>query len=226
MGNWRIKTKVNLFIYLKHNLITMQVLKFILIGLAVLIALLLVVQLFMARATNRIEKYDYVVLKDYSKFEIRKYAPAKFSYVKLASNSYRQSSGSGFGLLASYIFGNNKKNEKIAMTSPVSMEMSDSIVMKFMIPSKYEIDDLPKPNDSRVQFISEPEKYVAAIRFGGWASDRKIAKYEQKLTEMLEKEGIQYKNEISYLGYNPPYEFFFRRNEVIVEVDPESIEIP
>jgi hypothetical protein len=204
----------------------MQTIRFLLIGLLVLGALLLAVQLFMSRSTNRIERYDYEVLKDFNNFEIRKYAPAKFSYVTMASNSYKQSSSNGFRLLASYIFGNNKESEKIAMTSPVAMEMADSITMKFMIPSKYKLEDLPLPNDTRVQFRSEPEKYIAAIRFGGWANDKKIERISSKLSDLLKKEGIEQVGNFNYLGYNPPFELFFRRNEIIVEIDPTSLQTP
>lgn len=200
--------------------------KIIVIGFLVLVALLFTVQLVMSFSTARIEKYEFETIKKVDKFEIRKYSPARFSYVQLSTNSYKQSSGKGFRLLASYIFGNNKENAKIAMTSPVAMEMSDSVVMKFMVPSTYNTKPLPEPNDSRIQFISEPEKFVAAVRFGGWANDRKIQKYSQKLNAFLEKEGIEKKGSFSYLGYNPPYEIFFRRNEVIVEIDGSFVKNP
>ena len=55
-------------------------------------------------------------------------------------------------MLAGYIFGGNETNQKIAMTSPVSMSMNDSTEMKFMIPSNYELEDLPKPNNENIKF--------------------------------------------------------------------------
>ena len=87
-----------------------------------------------------------------------------------------------------------------------------------MVPSGYKMEDLPKPADSSVKFVEEPEKTVAAIRFGGWSTDEKIQKYSQQLLELLDSNNIQHADTYSYLGYNPPYEVVNRRNEIIVEV--------
>jgi hypothetical protein len=169
-------------------------------------------------SSSDIEQYPYEVVKKYDDFEIRKYESRKFAYVEMPSDSYKRSSNNGFRMLAGYIFGGNEENQKIAMTSPVKMDMEDSVTMMFMVPDKYEIDDLPTPNNQKVRFKTEPEKVVAAISFGGWANDQKIEKYSQKLASLLDKNGIKHANTFSYLGYNPPYEIFNRRNEIIVEV--------
>ena len=43
--------------------------------------------------------------------------------------------------------------EKIAMTSPVNMKQdNESFEMSFMMPSKYNIEDLPEPVDPRIKF--------------------------------------------------------------------------
>jgi hypothetical protein len=36
---------------------------------------------------------------------------------------------------------------------------------------------------------------------------------------LLDINQIKYTNNFSLLGYNPPYELFFRKNEIIVELD-------
>lgn len=193
------------------------------ITLTSLVIIFFISQAFMARSTSKIESLKYEVLKQYDEFEIRKYEAANFSYVKMNANSYKESSGKGFRTLAGYIFGGNEENKKIAMTSPVEMELEDSITMKFMIPSNINPEDLPKPNNKNVKFITENEKVVAAIRFGGWASDSKIEKYKTQLIKLLSAEGIEHKNKFSYFGYNPPYEVINRRNEIIVELDQSII---
>jgi hypothetical protein len=38
----------------------------------------------------------------------------------------------------------------------------------------------------------------------------------------LDAEGIKYTNRFYYLGYNPPFEVFNRKNEVIVELQSEN----
>ena len=177
------------------------------------------IQLFSLKSQKNIETYSYVVNKKYDQFEIRSYKATLFTSVKLSTKKYKEASSKGFSILAGYIFGNNNRNEKIAMTSPVSMSLKDSTTMMFMVPKKYKKETLPQPNLSNIKFKEEPAKTVAAINFNGWASDKKIKKYKQKLKEALDKEGILYKNRFQFLGYNAPYEVFNRKNEIIVELE-------
>ena len=176
------------------------------------------IQLFSLKSQKNIETYSYVVNKKYDQFEIRSYKATLFTSVKLSTKKYKEASSKGFSILAGYIFGNNNRNEKIAMTSPVSMSLKDSTTMMFMVPKKYKKETLPQPNLSNIKFKEEPAKTVAAINFNGWANDKKIKKYKQKLKDALDKEGILYKNRFQFLGYNAPYEVFNRKNEIIVEL--------
>ena len=177
------------------------------------------IQLFSLKSQKNIETYPYVVNKKYDQFEIRSYKATLFTSVKLSTKKYKEASSKGFSILAGYIFGNNNRNEKIEMTSPVSMSLKDSTTMMFMVPKKYKKETLPQPNLSNIKFKEEPAKTVAAINFNGWANDKKIKKYKQKLKDALDKEGILYKNRFQFLGYNAPYEVFNRKNEIIVELE-------
>ena len=176
------------------------------------------VQLYLINGQRNIERYPYVVKKKYKRFEIRSYETTLFTSVKLSTKGYKNSSSKGFSILAGYIFGNNERNEKIAMTSPVSMSLEDSMTMMFMVPKKFNKDMLPKPNQSSIEFKEEPAKIMAAISFSGWANDTKIEKYKQHLKAALDAEGIKYSNKFYFFGYNAPYEVFNRNNEVIVEL--------
>ena len=111
------------------------------------------------------------------------------------------------------------------MTSPVSMSLDDSVTMMFMVPKNFNKETLPRPNKTQIKFREEPVKTVAAIRFSGWANDEKIEAHKQKLIAKLEEKGITYSNKFYFLGYNPPYEFFNRKNEIIVELQKDEIEI-
>jgi hypothetical protein len=179
---------------------------------------MLITQSYVSRSSKLTEQHAYEVIKVFKQFEVRKYEAALFSSVKMASNSYKETSSWGFRVLAGYIFGDNKRNEKIAMTSPVVMELGDSTKMLFKVPSSYTLNELPQPNNSIINFEKKDEKVMAAIRFDGWASDEKIKKHTALLKEALAKEKINHKNSFSYLGYNPPYEVFNRRNEIVVEL--------
>ncbi|CAM4021226.1 SOUL family heme-binding protein [Flavobacterium weaverense] len=180
------------------------------------------VQIFAISGQQNIETYSYKVVKKYSNFEVRNYEATLFTAVKMSGNKYKESSSKGFSVLAGYIFGGNKEKEKIAMTSPVAMSLGDSTTMMFMVPKKFKKETLPQPNESQIEFRDEPAKTVAAITFGGWADDQKIAINKQKLIEALEVEGIKYTNRFYFLGYNPPFEVFNRKNEIIVELEKST----
>ena len=193
--------------------------KILLISLGVIVVAFIIVQLYAMNEQKNIESYPYVVNKKYDTFEIRNYEATLFSSVKLSTKDYKEASSKGFSILAGYIFGGNEKNEKIAMTSPVAMSLEDSMKVMFMVPKKFKKETLPHPNQSQIEFREEPAKTVAAITFGGWANDEKIAKYKEKLKAALDAEGIKYTNRFYFLGYNPPFEVINRKNEVIVELE-------
>jgi hypothetical protein len=193
----------------------MKTFLYISIGLTVVF---IVSQAFISGSMSKIEKYKYTVLKEFDDFEVRQYEAAMFSSVKMNAKTYEETSSSGFRVLAGYIFGGNEKNEKIAMTSPVVMEMGDTTKMSFMVPSNLKENELPKPNNGRIYFEKQAPKVMAAIRFGGWANDDRIEKYKQKLSLELEKQGLKHTGKFNYLGYNPPYALIARRNEVVVEL--------
>lgn len=192
--------------------------KTVFIVLGVIFLAFIIVQLFAMSGQKNIETYPYVVTKKYSTFEIRRYEASLFTTVKLPMKAYKEASSKGFSILASYIFGGNERNEKIAMTSPVVMSLEDSMTMMFMLPKENKKETLPQPNQPQIEFREEPAKTVAAITFGGWANDEKIEKYKAQLQAALEAEGIPYTNRFYFLGYNPPYEVLNRKNEVMVEL--------
>jgi hypothetical protein len=198
--------------------------KIVLILLGLVLITFVTIQLFAKKGQRNIETYPYIVNKKYGTFEIRRYEATLFTSVKISSKKYKDASSKGFSILAGYIFGNNDRNEKISMTSPVSMSLEDSMTMMFMVPKKFKKETLPQPNQSQIEFNEEPAKTVAAINFDGWANDAKIEKYKQKLKSALDAEGITYTSRFYFLGYNPPYEVFNRKNEVIVELQNKTIE--
>ena len=81
--------------------------------------------------------------------------------------------------------------------------------------------DLPTPNDANIKFKEESSKKVAVISFGGWANSEKIQEYKNKLVLALKGKGIPHTTNFYFLGYNPPFEVFNRRNEVVVELHQE-----
>jgi hypothetical protein len=93
--------------------------------------------------------------------------------------------------------------------------------MSFVMPAKYNKDNLPQPNNADVTIMTAPDEYVAAITFGGFASQEAIMKQTGILENALKENNISYFGHFRYLGYNPPYQLFGRRNEVIVSVNQD-----
>ena len=192
--------------------------KIILSIFGIILILFVISQLFFLNSQRNIETYAFTIIDSYETIEIRQYEASLFTSVQMPSNNYRKTSSKGFSVLAGYIFGGNDKEEKIAMTSPVTMSLKDSTTMLFLVPKKYTRDNLPVPNDSSIEFKDIPEKKVAAISFGGWANDLKIAAFKKNLITALNSKGIEYTDNFYFLGYNAPMEVFNRKNEIIVEL--------
>ena len=100
--------------------------KILLIILGVLASAFVAIQIFALNSQKNIETYPYAVIKKYKNFETRAYEATLFTSVKLSESDFKKASSKGFSILAGYIFGGNDRNEKIAMTSPVSMSLEDS----------------------------------------------------------------------------------------------------
>ena len=192
--------------------------KTFLIIIGALLFLFLGAQIYFYKSSSNIEGYQYDVLTSYEGFEIRKYEASLFTAVKLDTDKYKQASGKGFSILGGHIFGKNGRQERMSMTSPVAMTLEDKMTMSFLVPQGFTKKNLPKPNNINIKFLEVPEKKMAAITFSGWASDAKIKKYKELLIKLLDKNNIKYTTNFSVLGYNPPYELFFRRNEIVVEL--------
>jgi len=194
--------------------------KMFIIILAVVILLTLLLQSFIIMSTNKTEEQKYSIIQKYKDFEIRFYPSATIATINSNAKTYRDLSSPGFRKLAGYIFGGNEANTKISMTSPVQMDINDSVsTISFVMPSAYKKENLPKPNDPNVQIKNTADEYVAVIRFGGYASDEDLKFYSEKLQNLLKENGITSVGNYRFLGYNPPFQFIGRRNEIIVSVE-------
>ena len=194
--------------------------KAFIIILVLIITIIFLFQFYMFRLTNKTEEQKYTVVHKEKDFEIRFYPATTLATVSSDAKTYRELSGPGFRRLAGYIFGGNESETKISMTSPVHMDINDTVsTMSFVMPSAYHAENLPKPGDPGIILNRTADEYVAAIRFGGFATDDDLKKYSKKLQDLLKGNGITAYGHYRYLGYNPPFQFIDRRNEIIISVD-------
>jgi hypothetical protein len=192
----------------------------ILLSIVLIIGVIIgVFQLFISMRTSKTETQQYRIIRKEKNIEIRYYPSVILAKISSRSKTYRELGYTGFGQLAKYIFGGNEKNEKIAMTSPVHMDIGDSnSTMSFVMPAHFNSTQLPKPDNSKIIIETSKPEFVAAITFKGFATDAIIKKQINSLKKVLGEEHLSYYGHFRYLGYDPPYQLFGRRNEMIVSL--------
>jgi hypothetical protein len=166
-----------------------------------------------------LEEPKYELVSTHENFEIRLYEEVIQARVtrKIVE---RLTPTNNFRIIAGYIFGNNKSNEKISMTAPVEM-WNDNLTMNmaFTMPSKYALKELPEPNDSLVEIMKVPERLIAVMKFSGFYGSKKVNKLAQRLEKLLIKENFQPHGNHILAVYDPPTKLpFFRRNEILIPI--------
>ena len=186
--------------------------------LSVTLVLLVLSQFFMAYQSNKIETPKYTVLKSYDDFELRQYGSMILAQTVMQSASYENTSRQGFRTVASYIFGGNSENKKIAMTAPVIMEMGDDTKMSFVMPKEHSMESLPEPSSKDVELLKVSPKKYAVVTFPGYANNKKIEKHAKKLLTSVKSEGLETVGNVQFMGYNAPWQVIGRKNEIAVEI--------
>ena len=169
-----------------------------------------------------IETPEYKTISKHEGFEVRRYSDMVIATTKIQAD-YKNSTSSGFRRIASYIFGGNDKEMKIAMTAPVIADCPSeglkSYNISFVMPKEHSMKDLPKANISEVSIQKESLGEVAVLSFGGWASESRSTGYQKKLSELLTKNKIEKKGGFMIAQYNSPWTLPpFRKNEVMVRI--------
>jgi len=194
--------------------------KISLIILGSFLTLFILFQIYLAMASEKSETQPYTVIKVEKEYEVRYYPATTMAMITSSARTYKELGSSGFTQLARYISGGNQEKKQIAMTSPVHMDVGESVsTMAFVMPANYNKENLPVPNNSDLTIKTVPEEYVAAIRFGGFASSEDIKKNTELLENALKANHLSFHGHFRFLGYDPPYKFFARRNEIIVSVN-------
>ncbi len=95
----------------------------------------------------------------------------------------------------------------------------DDWAVRFIMPARYGLEQLPAPAGSDVRLSEVPPRRVAAIRFSGRASDELIASQEEALRAWLAARGLTAAAPAIYAFYNDPFTpGFLRRNEVLIDL--------
>ena len=171
--------------------------------------------------TLGIEEPSYRVLEEREGYEIRRYAP-RLEVEARVRGGYEESLGRGFRVLFRYISGENQGSEKIAMTAPVLHrdEEHGEGVVAFVLPSRFRRQDAPLPREADVRIVQVEEHTAAALRFSGYATERRTAQKRSELMARVRQDGLRIAGPARLAQHNPPWTPpFLRRNEILLPVE-------
>jgi hypothetical protein len=182
---------------------------------------------------SNVEHPKYKVSDRSGDIEIRDYAPMIVAEAEVKCER-REAIRKGFRIIADYIFGNNTAAQKVPMTAPVTQQGSEKIAMtapvtrqgggdtwrvRFIMPSRYTMETLPKPNNPAIELKEIPERRFVVIRFSGMAGEESLERHNKELDDFLSAKGLIPLSRPTYAFYNPPWTLpFLRRNEVLIEI--------
>jgi len=184
------------------------------------------------------EEAKYNVVKKDGRFEIRDYAPHILAET-VVDGDMEEAGSIAFRRLFRYISGDNKSQEKVAMTAPVSQEpRGEKIEMtapvgqlgtqgkwtvSFMMPASYTLATLPQPDDPKISLRPVPPRRMAAVSYSGFWSEKKYLRYREKLESWIQEEGLTIVGDPVWARYNPPFTpWFLRRNEILIPVAADT----
>lgn len=205
---------------------------YIFIGLVVFVAVWSIVSYIVV---SRIETPSYTVTSKKPGYEIREY-DSHITAETQVTGSLDEASRAGFRVIADYIFGNNTSSDKISMTAPVVEQRSQKIAMtapvintledsstrtiSFILPRKYTMDTLPKPNNPQVTIREIPRHTVAALRFTWYPTASRIDQKKAELTTLLEQDNLTAAGITQVARYNPPLSMpLLLRNEILIPIN-------
>jgi hypothetical protein len=180
-----------------------------------------------------IEEPAFRLVERDGSFELRAY-PAHLVAETRVESGFESAGNVAFRRLFRYISGNNRGQQKIAMTAPVTQARGEKIAMTapvsqvadgtayrvaFVVPSQYTLETVPAPLDPDVEIREVPARLVACWRYSGRWTESSYRDYERRLREAIAARGLVVLGGAELARYNPPFTpWFMRRNEVLIPV--------
>ncbi len=183
-----------------------------------------------AMPVRAVEEPDYEVVRRLADIELRRYAAYTVAEV-VVEGPATEAGSQAFPILAGYIFGKNKGEQKFAMTAPVTqaaaptkLEMTAPVtetaaaggfLVQFVLPRGVTAAGAPEPLDARVHRRDVRPSLMAVIRYSGFWSESNDDEHLAKLQSALRAAGLTWTGEAVYSRYNAPFTpWFLRRNEI------------
>ena len=164
------------------------------------------------------EEAPHKVLVKNGNIELRSY-----SELQLVETSMNTEDEGGFMRLFNYIDRGNSKSQKIAMTTPVYIQKRKSgKTMAFVLPSSINKDEVPVPTGINVKTEIRSSGTFAVYRYSGKRIDGGSDNAKKSLNDWILKNGFKILSEPINAYYDTPWTpTFFRRNELMIQVDAD-----
>ena len=163
-----------------------------------------------------LEEPKFEIIQKYEGFEVRKYVDTIQAQVA-SPISEEVSSSNHFREIANYIFGNKDKTQNISMTAPVhTWKQNKESLMAFTMPSKFNLENLPKPNNNRIKILNIKGEIAAVLKFSWFSGVNRTKKLTKKLQSLIRAEGLKQIGNPKLAIYDNPMTTlpFARRNEI------------
>lgn len=182
-----------------------------------------------------VEEAEYALVYQEEMFELREYAPHIIAETQV-TGGFEDAGNEAFGRLFRYISGNNEAQQKVAMTSPVGQiaesqkiamtspvgqeQQGDKWAVSFMMPASFTLETTPIPKDPAIVIRQVPARYIAAVRYSGFWSERAYRRNLAELQSWVSARGYSVVGEPIWARYNPPFlPWFLRRNEILIPIE-------
>lgn len=208
------------------------------------VAVAIGVTLSVAQTALAVEEPAFKVIRKGERVELREYSAYMVAETRVKAD-FASAGNLAFRPLFNYISGNNRRQEKIEMTAPVSQsaersagekiemtapvtqmpanDSTGSYVIAFAMPLCYTRDNIPQPVDERVKVREIPSRTMAVLAYTGTWSEARYAEHEKTLREEIAASGWNARGAVEFARYDPPFmPWFLRRNEVMIEIEPRS----
>jgi len=173
------------------------------------------------------EEPKYQIIKSKDIYEIREYGD------RLAVEIEYSNEESGFRYLFNYISGANNSSAKVQMTVPVTQSVKIDMTspvnqrtrngrmqMQFFLPSKFTLQNAPKPTNKRVKLVLVEGGFYAVIKYSGRLTNQNFLKHYKKLTNQLIKDQIDFIEPAIRATFNGPFTLpVLRKNEIMMKIN-------
>ena len=169
---------------------------------------------------------NFTVVEKKDGYEKRTYESSRWVGTTISSDDYLKSVDEGFDRLFKYISGDNRNATKVPMATPVATKIvpgkngnSNTFTVLFFTPFAYKTGT-PVPTNPQLAIVDLPSLTAHVKSFAGYEKDSELKEYATKLEDNLKRDGAKYVEDFYFtVGYDPPYRFIGRHNEVWFAAD-------